>query len=151
MFFLGGSLCVAADHILLQSGSALEFSHFELEIKTHGRQGRFSRENIWSPMYIDYASTPIFKPAAQHLARTRVKTFITFSTRKDGYGVEVSYKIGLPQELFYVMRTRHIRLNARAIFLGWERGVVESTEVVEANPITVSVSHLRMSDCMLSG
>lgn len=151
MFFLGGTLRVASDNILLRSGGTLHFSHFELEMKTHGRQGRFSRENIWTPSYFDYASTPIFTPAAQHLARTRTKTLTTFSPRKEGYGVEVSYKIGLPQELFYVMRTRHIRLTARAIFLGWEGGSVVSTEVVEADPILVSVSHLRMADCTYYG
>ncbi|KAG8892799.1 hypothetical protein FRB99_002426 [Tulasnella sp. 403] len=150
---LGGYLFVSSDQIPSQNGTPLDFSHFELEIKTHGRQGRFSRENIWSPSYIDYASTPIPEPAALHLSRTRVKSFISFASRKDSFAsgsVRMAFKVGLPQELFRIMRTRHLRLSARAIFLGWKGGVVTSTEVVEADPATISVSVLRMHEYTIS-
>lgn len=60
--------------------------------------------------------------------------------------VYLDYKIGLPQHLFWSMRTRNLRLTARAIFLEWRRNQVVETEVVEADPLIISVSLLRMAD-----
>lgn len=60
--------------------------------------------------------------------------------------VYLDYKIGLPQHLFWSMRTRNLRLTARAIFLEWRRNQVVETEVVEADPLIISVSLLQMAD-----
>ncbi|KAG8933036.1 hypothetical protein FRC01_011256 [Tulasnella sp. 417] len=152
LLFVSGSLRLPQDRITVpHSGESLSFSHFELELKTHGHQGRHSRENIWSPSYIDYASTPIHSPQAQHLARTRARSFISFMHHrmsKEGE-VHLDYKIGLPQHLFWTMRTRNLRLTARAIFLEWRRNQVVETEVIEADPMIISVSLLRMADYVL--
>ncbi|KIO25841.1 hypothetical protein M407DRAFT_24798 [Tulasnella calospora MUT 4182] len=152
LLFVSGSLRLPQDRITVpHSGDTLSFSHFELELKTHGHQGRHSRENIWSPSYIDYASTPIHSPQAQHLARTRARSYITFMHHRMSKEGEVylDYKIGLPQHLFWTMRTRNLRLTARAIFLEWRRNQVVETEVIEADPMIISVSLLRMADYVL--
>lgn len=148
-FAMTGHLFLASDRMVGRNGVHLSFSHFELEIKTHGRQGRFSRENLWNPSYLDYASTPIKAIPARHLARTRVMSAISFARsagRTLGSSVEMAYKVDLPQELFAAMKTRCLRLTARAIFLEWKDHMVLSTEVAEAEPICVSASHLRMED-----
>lgn len=145
---MGGSLYLGSDHIVLRTGAYLHFSHVELEVRTHGRQGRFSRENIWRPSYLDYASTPIAAPPAQHLTRTREKSLVTFARMDDGFGgaIRLAYRIEVPQELFWAMRTRSLRITCRAIFLEWQGQTVVSTEVVEADPVCVTVSHLQMRD-----
>ncbi|KAG8957121.1 hypothetical protein FRC03_010514 [Tulasnella sp. 419] len=59
--YFTGELHLPQTHVTLASHRHLVFSHFDLEIKSDGRQGRYSRENIWSPSYIDFSTSP-FQP-----------------------------------------------------------------------------------------
>lgn len=147
-----GSLYLASDRWSPRLGTQLEFSHMELEVRTHGRQGRFSRENLWRPAYLDFASTPVTAMAAQHLTRTRDKSGVTFARldNRCSDAIRVGYKVEIPQELFWAMRTRSLRITARAIFTEWRGRTVVSAEVVEADPVCVTVSHLQMRDYLSS-
>lgn len=136
----------------MRSGAELVFSHFELEVKTHGRQGRYSRENMWSPSYIDFCSSPTTTPLTTHLARTRNRTGITWGPRTDHLhtgAIRSTYRVGIPEYLFRKMRTRLLRVSGRAVYVGVRRSVVYATEVIEADPIIVTMSHLRMMEDML--
>ncbi|KAG8854422.1 hypothetical protein FRB96_007484 [Tulasnella sp. 330] len=150
--WMSGSLYIASDHWTHDSGAYLQFSHVELEIRTHGRQGRFSRENLWRPAYVDYASTPITAPTAQHLTRTKDRSLVSFARLDDrsSEAMRIGYKIGIPQELFRSMNTRSIRITCRAIFTEWKDNAVVSAEVVEADPVCVTVSQLQMRDYLSS-
>ncbi|KAG8983936.1 hypothetical protein FRB93_006884 [Tulasnella sp. JGI-2019a] len=146
--WLSGSIYIASGHWAHDSGVHLQFSHVELEIRTHGRQGRFSRENLWRPAYVDYASTPVATPMAQHLSRTKDRSLVSFARLDDRSTetIRIGYKIGLPQELFRSMNTRSIRVTCRAIFTEWRDRAVVSAEVLEADPVCITVSHLQMRD-----